>query len=165
MFSENKFIVHQDVIPLKKNIKLTFSKAKTNWDKHSYLTNSKNRFVKTYQKDQKITAYLKYFDTYSIQKDTISPIIEPFDFKVEEKLTNPKTISFKIYDKGSGISHYEGFLNNQWVLFEYDYKKNLITHQIKLESLTHEKNNLQIIVTDQVGNKTTYDTFFYINEK
>ena len=44
---------------------------------------------------------------------------------------------------------------------EYDTKTQLLTYDFKDSKITETKNNLKIIVTDNVGNSSTFETIFY----
>ena len=76
-----------------------------------------------------------------------------------------KDIRFTIDEKGAGISHYEGYLNDKWVMFEYEQKKKELTFRfrdpVKLKKTKHK---LKLIVWDKVGNSTTFETTFYRKE-
>jgi hypothetical protein len=65
-----------------------------------------------------------------------------------------------ISDDQSGISTYEGTLNGEWILFEYDAKTNRLSHQLADGKLRLGKNCLQLKVTDRVGNSAIFETCF-----
>lgn len=67
----------------------------------------------------------------------------------------------KIEDEGSGISNYRATINGKWILMEYDYKTNLLVYDFNDNVSTETKNNLKIIVTDNVGNNSTFETTFF----
>jgi hypothetical protein len=41
-------------------------------------------------------------------------------------VSTQKTIQLSINDTGSGIKSYDGYLNGNWILFEYDTKTRII---------------------------------------
>ena len=63
-------------------------------------------------------------------------------------------ISFRIKDNESGIKNYEGKINDKWVLFEYDLKKNKIFHEI--DSVYSVPIKLDLTVIDNVGNEEKF---------
>ena len=67
----------------------------------------------------------------------------------------------KIDDEGSGISNYRATVNGKWILMEYDYKTKTLTYDFNDGIITETKNNLKVIVTDNVGNNSTFETTFY----
>ena len=44
---------------------------------------------------------------------------------------------------------------------EYDYKKNTLVYDFNDEVISDTKNNLKLIVTDNVGNSSTFEATFY----
>jgi hypothetical protein len=44
---------------------------------------------------------------------------------------------------------------------EYDTKTQLLTYDFNDNIIIETKNNLKIIVTDNVGNSSTFETIFY----
>jgi hypothetical protein len=97
--------------------------------------------------------------------DTIAPrisITKPIEGKW---LTKEKSISFKISDEMSGLKSYNGFLNEKWVLFEYDNKLGRIIYQLNDEELLEGKNQLKMIVTDNLGNSAIFETSFFRSQK
>ena len=44
---------------------------------------------------------------------------------------------------------------------EYDYKKKTLTYDFKDKVVTDTKNNLKVIVIDNVGNSTTFEATFF----
>lgn len=44
---------------------------------------------------------------------------------------------------------------------EYDYKKNTLTYDFNDRINTETENNLKVIVTDNVGNSTTFESTFF----
>jgi hypothetical protein len=71
-----------------------------------------------------------------------------------------KTIQLTIADKGSGIKSYNGYLNGNWILFEYDNKTNKITHNLSDGIVAEGANDLKVVVTDHVGNSATFESHF-----
>ena len=67
----------------------------------------------------------------------------------------------KINDKVSGIKNYRATLNERWILMEYDTKTQLLTYDFEDQTITEIENNLKIIVTDNVGNSSTFESVFY----
>jgi hypothetical protein len=44
---------------------------------------------------------------------------------------------------------------------EYDYKTNTLTYDFNDNTAIETKNNLKVIVTDNVGNSATFEALFY----
>jgi hypothetical protein len=108
----------------------------------------------------KIEANTKTFGDICIVADTIAPKIEALSFS-NNQLMEKNRIRFKITDELSGIDKYNVYIDEKWVLFSYDMKRDMLeyvfdeyinkgkTHQIKLE------------VTDKKNNQAVFETSFY----
>jgi len=116
-------------------------------------------------KDNFFTAYTKNLGQFKLAKDTIAPritIAKPIEGKW---ITNQKFIQLSISDNLSGIKSYSGFINEKWVLFEYDYKTKKITYSIDDSQLAEGKNDLKVIVSDNLGNSAIFETQFFRSQK
>src|SRR5690606_40665675 len=100
----------------------------------------------------------KNLGNYQIIEDSIPPMIEWMSAKKEFEQTDKITV--KIQDDLSGIDTYEGFINDKWALFEYDYKTKELVHHLS-DGIVHIRTNkLLIKVADNVGNNTIFETEF-----
>lgn len=113
-------------------------------------------------KDNYLTVKAREFGSFVITVDTIPPKIKPVNIKEKANLGNIKKIDIRISDDLSGIASYSGFIDNKWVLFEYEPKKNLISYIFddKVEK-TGEQHDFKLVVTDVKGNRSEYSTTFY----
>ena len=83
------------------------------------------------------------------------------NFKNGSWLSKYRYLKVKIDDKGTGISNYRATVNGKWILMEYNYKNKTLTHDFNDAVVTETKNKLKVIVTDNVGNSTTFETTFF----
>ena len=74
-----------------------------------------------------------------------------------------KTISIKISDDLSGIDTYNAYLNGKWILMEYDYKTKKLVHNLSDNIYVKGKNDFKLVVTDEMNNSTTFESYFYKN--
>ena len=81
---------------------------------------------------------------YSILEDKEPPIIERIKF-------NRDQMKFRIYDELSGIKSYEGRINNNWILFEYDNKNDIIISK-KKNSIQSFQGKFVLEVIDNANN-------------
>ena len=96
---------------------------------------------------------------YSVTIDTIPPVITP-GFKSTD-LRGAKQMSFKIRDDLSGINAYHGYIDGEWVLFEYDAKTATLYYLFDKNRIgTGKKRQLELIVTDNCNNISKYNTSF-----
>ncbi len=102
-----------------------------------------------------VTAKTRYFGSYFIAVDTIAPSIKP----VSEKKNN-RYIKYIIKDEFSGIKSINGYIDNKWVLFEYDAKKSLIFCDIKKLKLKKGKHRLVLEISDYKNNIAKHKIIF-----
>lgn len=119
------------------------------------------RFIPTKKQNNKLIAYTRNLGAFRIGVDTIPPNIKPYNIKEGKWISKQQTILFVVSDNGSGISKYEGFINGKWVLFEYEPKDKSLTYIIDDSQLVDGKNDLRVIVTDELGNSAIFETSFY----
>lgn len=159
---------HQDVIPLQKNIGI-------NYDISQYKDGDKNKlfvgkitgyrkyinYIPTIKKGDLLTAYTKTLGQFILKADEKAPSVTPVNFQNGKWLSNYRYLKVKISDDLSGISSYRATVNDKFILMEYDYKTGLLTHDFNDMAVTDTRNELKIIVTDNVGNNTTFEATFF----
>ena len=98
---------------------------------------------------------------YIVMADISLPSIKPVRFN--KNMKKYYSMSFKIDDNlvPNHISplKYNGYIDGNWVLFEYDKKNKLITHNFE-KNLYHGKHNIRIVVEDYSGNVAEYNNTF-----
>ena len=52
-------------------------------------------------------------------------------------------------------------MNGRWILMEYDIKTQLLIYNFDDDITKEIENNLKIVVTDNVGNSSTFESLFY----
>lgn len=163
-FEQNKLQLHRDNIPLQKNITIRFDlsdEPSINKEKAfiGRVDGGRTRFYKAWKPNENIFQIrTKNLGNYQIIEDSIPPMIEWMSAKKEFEQTDKITV--KIQDDLSGIDTYEGFINDKWALFEYDYKTKELVHHLS-DGIVHiGTNKLLIKVADNVGNNTIFETEF-----
>lgn len=102
------------------------------------------------------------FGSFTVDVDTIPPTIIPLNIKNKKTLLNHSRISFRINDNLSGIKSYKGIIDDKWVLFEYDLKKQRITYTFDPERMIFKiTHHLKLTVSDNKDNVATYEAIFY----
>jgi len=170
--SENADVlkVHEDVVPLHKNMIINYDmKSKLGDDMNKYYIARITPWGAAYHtpsslKGTTLTAFTRTLGTYAIRKDTNPPSIVPVNFKNGQWLSKNKTLTLKINDKETGVAAYRATVNGKFILMEYDYKTNLITHDFSDGIVTDTENELIVIVTDNVGNSTKFEANFQRKE-
>ncbi len=160
------FLLNNNDIPLHKSMILKFDISKIPVSKRKYLYVAKKYKKRKYYvyskiKGDTLTAYSKYFGNFDLAYDSIPPKIFPSNFKPKSKLTNYRFLSVEILDKQTGIDKYNGYIDGKWILMEYDPKKRKLIYNFSDKKLSGYKHQLKIEVTDKLGNKGVYRTYFY----
>ena len=159
--------LHRDNIPVHKNISISMDISNYNTlDKNKlYIARQayKNTFyyTTTRRKNNILTAKTRTLGSYTLFMDTIAPTIKAVNFTDGKWISNNKTLKIKIEDSHSGISSYRATLNGKFILMEYNYKKDVLTYDFNDDIVTDTQNNLRLIVTDNVGNSSTFEAIFF----
>jgi hypothetical protein len=103
----------------------------------------------------------KTLGSYTIAFDHDKPTISATNFSDGKWISTNKTLEFKINDSKSGISNYRATVNGKFILMEYDYKTKKLIHFFSDNKVTDTENKLKLIVTDNVGNSSTFEATFF----
>ena len=162
--------LHDDTVPAHTNFTISIedSKYKETQREKLFLASingQKSTYIPSYRKDNVFTAKVKTLGKFALVLDTIPPVIS-IAKPVEGKwLSDKKLLQFSISDALSGIKSYNGYLNGKWILFEYDNKTRKITHDFTDGIVAEGRNDLKIIVIDNMGNSTIFETHFFRSQK
>jgi len=118
-------------------------------------------YLPTKLKGNKLIVKVNELGTYTLARDSVSPTVVPDNFKKDQWLSNYKFLSLKIDDDFSGIKKFRGTINGEWVLFEYEPKRKILTYDFSDKYSEKLKHNLEVEVEDNVGNKKVYKTRFF----
>ena len=153
--------LHQKDVPLHKYVKLSIKADSLPEELKSKLLIArveKENFITSATKwdGDWAKASIRSFGKYTLVADTITPTIKWLNSSKNTILKGGSKLSFKVKDELSGIKTYKGFFNGDWVLFEYDAKKDLIFYEVEEKRLLNE-NKIIIEVEDRVGNKNVWE--------
>lgn len=105
---------------------------------------------------------IRTLGNYAIALDSVAPKIVSLTIADKKPLNGINTLKFKLTDNLSGIETVRGTIDNQWVLFEYDLKNNLISYTFDKKRFQFGKNHqLKLEVTDYKSNTSTYKANFF----
>ncbi len=166
--SSDTLKLHKDIIPLQKYITI-------NYDISNYTEGDNDKlfiaeligyykrpsYLTTTRKGNILTARTNSFGTFALKTDTTPPSIKAVNFQDGKWLSKYRYLKVKISDDLSGISNYRATVNGKWILMEYNYKTGELTHDFNDNVITDTKNNLKVIVTDNVGNSSTFEATFF----
>ncbi len=160
-------MIGEDIYPLRKSYKIKILKQVEDSiiRRQSYIglinKDGKLSYLNTSKKDEFFSTNSSTLGSYVISRDSISPEVKPLNFSLNKDISNQKTIRLRVYDRTSGIKSYNVLINDKWALFEYEPKSNLIFHQIEDGIIKNGENNINIKVTDGVGNETEINSKVY----
>lgn len=161
-------LLHKDNIPAMKSFNISYDVSNYNNEDINNLyiarlVGYKNNplYIFTKRNKNSLVASTKTLGKYALATDNSEPTISPINFKNNQWLSNYRFLKVKIDDRDSGISNFRATVNEKWILMEYDYKTKTLTYDFNDGVVTDTKNNLKVIVTDNVGNNSTFEALFY----
>lgn len=162
--------LHNESVPVHNNITITFdnvelSEADASKTFIASVNGSRIRYNKTYKKGKAYTIYVKDLGEFKLAKDTAAPRITNPNFVQGKWLSKQRYLEVEIADNLSGINTYDAYLNGKWILMEYDYKTKKITYDFEDDIADEGRNDLKIVVTDNIGNSTTFESHFFRSKK
>ncbi|MEI6574731.1 MAG: M23 family metallopeptidase [Bacteroidota bacterium] len=110
-----------------------------------------------------VSASTRKFGSFTVYVDQTPPTISLVGIskkkKGKKKAVAPVTggLRFKISDNFSGIGTYCAYVNNKFVLMEFNNKNNQLFYKYD-ENLLAGKNNFELVVTDKKGNESRFQT-------
>jgi murein DD-endopeptidase MepM/ murein hydrolase activator NlpD len=163
-------LLHEDIEPAFSNFQITFEDSlSTEKDREKMFIGSVNE-KKTYNYNTKkfknsFSIYTKYLGEYKLLKDTIAPKLKILKNIDNKWISNQSELQFTISDDLSGIKSYDGYLNDKWILLEYERKTKKLIHRFSDGIVAEGKNDLKVVITDNVGNSTIFETQFFRSQK
>ncbi|QCK15971.1 M23 family peptidase [Mangrovivirga cuniculi] len=149
-----KFSIGDHTVPLRKSMVVTLKPKKEYSDKAGVYRIGNNGRWFSYEGGKRsgdaFTFYTRYFGDFTIREDNEKPDIRAITL-------NQNSLRFVIDDDMSGINTYNLYMNGEWVLMKYDYKRKLIESE-KLDPNIPFKGKLLLRVTDNAGNVKEYNT-------
>lgn len=106
-----------------------------------------------------IKANVRNFGSYYLAVDTVAPSISPVNIANGKSMRGIAKMSFKIRDNRSGIKSFNGFIDGQWVLMEFDTKTATLWHTFD-ERTSAGAHAFKLVVEDMKGNARTYSINF-----
>ncbi len=162
--------LHEDVVPAHSNFTITIEDPKSSAEDRkkmfiASLYGNKWNYNTTKVVGNAFVCKTKTLGQFKLVKDTVAPKITIAKSIENKWLTGVKNIQLIIADDSSGVKTYNGYLNDKWVLFEYEPKTKKITHTFDDALLLEGQNKLKVVVTDNVGNSTIFETQFFRSQK
>ncbi len=162
--------LHNDIVPAFSNFSITFEDSITPQKVREKMFigmvyGKKINYYSTKRYKNSFTIYTKYLGDYKLIKDGVPPKIKS-DKRIGGKwISNVNELKFTISDELSGIKSYDGYLNGNWILLEYEPKTKKLIHRFSDSIVAEGKNDLKVVITDNVGNSTIFETHFFRSQK
>ena len=161
-------IIHNRTVPLHKNVRLAIQVQDVEKKLHDKLllvnvdtVSGRLSSAGGSYNNGWVTSSVRSFGNYAIAADTIPPKIIPLSISNRSVLTETSKIRFLISDELSGINTVEGYMDDKWMLFDYDAKNDLIVHTFDPDRFEMgKKHQLKLYVTDSKGNRSVYEASF-----
>ncbi|MGM0497776.1 MAG: M23 family metallopeptidase [Bacteroidota bacterium] len=157
--------IHNKYTPVHKPFSLTIKTKKIN----NHLTNK--AFIAKIEEEGEyeykggeylngsVITNIREFGEYVVMVDTIAPKIELISSP--DNIKNQKSIKLRVTDNLSEIKTYNGYIDGEWVLFEYDPKNDLLIHKFETHQLKSDsEHELELYVGDNKNNISTFYTKF-----
>ncbi|MBF4492713.1 M23 family metallopeptidase [Flavobacterium sp. MR2016-29] len=166
----NRIYIHDDVVPVHSNFTITIKDSSYSESLRDKLfigriSGKSSSYNGTTRKGDIFTAKSKTLGQFGLVLDTIPPVITVIKPIQDKVIDDMKKIQFTIGDSLSGIKSYNGYLNGNWILLEYDNKTRKITHNFDDGVVAEGPNDLKIEVVDNVGNVAIFETHFFRSQQ
>lgn len=160
--------IEESWIKSQKPIKINFTKTGLSAVEREQITfakiaDGKPIFIPTKNEKDHFTTSIKALGTYTLVRDSIAPSVQSKNFKNRQSIKNFKYLTFRIDDEFSGIKNYEGYINKQWILLEYEPKTKTLSYDISDLKFESNQFNIELTVEDGMGNKTEFKTEVFKN--
>ncbi len=106
-----------------------------------------------------VTVNTRSFGRFYVAVDTVAPTIVPRNFSNGKNVAAQSKIDFTISDNFSGIQSFNAYIDDQWVLMEYDSKNRHLWHRFD-NTLSKGSHRFKLVVTDWKDNEKTYEASF-----
>ena len=157
----------KDQYPLYKPVKITYRGDHLSSEDlaHAYIARldayGKSIHQNTSRKGTLLEANVSTLGQYGVFFDDTPPTITMKSPAQGQWYSTAKNLKVVIKDAESGIADYRATINDKFILMEYEYKTKTLTFDFIDNVVTYTKNELKLIVTDNVGNSTTFEATFF----
>jgi len=127
-------------------------------------TGNKPSYNFTWYKDGAFQTKVKALGKFGLAKDTTAPKISLAKPIQGKWLSKQRYLNVYMRDDLSGIKKYDAYLNGKWILMEFNYKTARLTHDFNDGVVADGRNELKVVVTDNVGNSAIFETYFFRNQ-
>lgn len=156
--SDYAYLIGSEYIPVHKYIKLRLRPKKDYvGNKNLYVVkiDKTGKFIPCggVMRNEEMQCSVNSLGIYALSVDTVAPTLRLINFGEKWDVSKHTSLYMEIIDKESGIKSYNMYVNDHWVLTDYDAKKDFLSYKID-EYTKKGTNKIKIVITDNVGNET-----------
>jgi len=112
-----------------------------------------------YWKGDYLIVKTRSFGAYTVMIDSVKPTLTPVNIPDNKDMSRKWSILIKAEDNLSGVEKYDAYIDDQWVLTEFDYKKKLLIHRFE-DDLMKGNHTFKVVVKDKIGNTQVFNSEF-----
>jgi hypothetical protein len=101
----------------------------------------------------------KSFGNFALVLDSVKPEVELIS-ALPGKISKNTVLHFRVGDDKTGVAEYGAYLNEEWVLTEYEPKNRRLSVIFKEANLSEGSGEFKLEVKDAVGNTRTVEYSF-----
>lgn len=153
--------VHNPLIPLFStyNLRIKPTYLPEHLQSKALIASTQNGSEGGRYEDGWVTVNTRNLGSFYVAVDTIAPTITARNLTNGKNVANQAKIDFTISDNFSGIQSFNGYIDDEWVLMEYDPKNRHLWHRFN-SSLPKGQHTFRLEVTDWKDNVRTYTATF-----
>lgn len=156
--SECVYVLGSECIPVQKPIKISIAPSEKFKDSSQlHIVTIDNAGERSSQGGKlvggNVEAKVRCLGLFALAVDTVAPEVKPLNFVSDASVSKCKSLRFKIKDLETGINKYDIYVNDEWVIGEYDAKDDLLFYEMD-SHFRKGKNKVEVVVTDGVDNET-----------
>jgi hypothetical protein len=112
-----------------------------------------------YWKGDYLIVKTRSFGAYTVMIDSVKPTLTPVNIPDNKDMSRKWSILIKAEDNLSGVEKYDAYIDGNWVLLEFDYKKKLLIHRFE-DNLSKGPHVFNLTVKDKIGNESKLEVEF-----
>ncbi len=114
----------------------------------------------TYEKGW-ITFRTRSLGPYTVMVDSVAPVIVPVNFRLSAtNFLGADRMLFKVKDNLSGVVSYNGYIDGEWILMEFDRKTGKMWYRFDKNRLSKGKHHFKLSAGDRCGNTKSLEFDF-----
>jgi hypothetical protein len=148
----NNYTVGHALVPIDKRIEVAFKLQAAQLpysNKYVVCSSDGRNYPGELKHNNWLTASVREFGTYYLVMDTIKPVIRAL------QLNKKGYFSFIISDNLAGIKDYDFYIDDTWVLLDYESKSALVYGKV-VTPLGSGSHTIKFIARDQLGNERIF---------